>query len=178
MQPPNLALIGFMTAGKTTLGRAVAAASGWDYLDTDELIVERAGRSIPELFAAVGEAGFRALEREVVAEVASLDGAVIACGGGVARDPANVATLRAGARILWLEISAAEATRRLLADGQGRPMIDDHVPTRSFEHVLARVEALLADRDPHYRAAADRIVPVDGRSVAELVATILSLQTL
>jgi len=170
----NLALIGFMAAGKTTIGQAVAAASGRRYIDTDDLIVERAGMSIPDIFAAETESGFRARERAAVAEAVALDGVVIACGGGVARDPDNVAALRTGADILWLQLSAAEATRRILADGRGRPMIDDHVPDRSPEHVLARVRTLLADREPHYRAAADRIIAVDGQTVEQIVAAILA----
>jgi len=177
LQSRNLALIGFMAAGKTTIGQAVAAASGRDFVDTDDLIVARAGMDIPAIFAAETEAGFRAREREAVRQAVAMDGVVIACGGGVARDAVNVATLRSGATILWLHLSADEATRRILADGRGRPMIDDHVPARTADHVRARVAALLADREPHYRAAADRVIEVDGRTVAELVTTILSPET-
>lgn len=166
----NLALIGFMAAGKTTVGQALAERLGYRFVDTDELIVAAAGRGIPEIFATEGEAGFRARERAAVEQAAGLTGAVIACGGGVARDPRNVEILRAGATIVWLRLSAAEATARILADGRGRPMIDDHVPDRDPARVFDRVTALLAEREPFYRAAAERIVEVDGRSVEALVA--------
>lgn len=177
MPSRNLALIGFMAAGKTTVGQALAAASGRAYVDTDDLIVSHAARSIPEIFEAEGEAGFRRREREAVKLAIAMDRVVIACGGGLARDPDNVAALRAGAEILWLRLSAASATSRILADGRGRPMIDDHVPARTGEHVLARVQALLADREPHYAAAADRIIDVDGLTVEQIVAAILATET-
>ena len=168
----NIALIGFMAAGKTTVGRALADALGYELVDTDDLIVAGAGCAIPALFAAEGEAGFRAREREAVAAAARRRGLVIACGGGVAREPANVAALRRHGRIVWLAISPTEATRRILADGAGRPMIDDHVDSRTWEQVLSRVRELLAERTPFYRAAADQIVSVDARTPNEIAARI------
>ena len=163
-----------MAAGKTTLGKAVAEASGRRYVDTDDLIVEQAGRTIPAIFDSEGEAGFRQREREAVSRAVAMDGVVIACGGGVARDPRNIEVLQSGTEVVWLSLSPEEATNRILADGRGRPMIDDHVPERSPELVLARVSALLSEREPYYRDAADRILEVDGRTVDELVAELLA----
>lgn len=174
MASPNIALIGFMAAGKTTVGRALADRLGYRYVDLDERIVAAAGRPIPAIFADEGEAGFRRREREAVAAAAAQAGLVIACGGGVARDPDNVATLRRSGRIVWLRISAAEAARRILADGLGRPMIDEHVPARTYDHVLARSAELLAEREPDYEAAADLTVEVDHRAVAAIVEAVLA----
>ncbi|HWP34554.1 MAG TPA: shikimate kinase, partial [Thermodesulfobacteriota bacterium] len=91
----NLVLVGLMGAGKSAVGRALAARLGRPFVDTDALVEARAGRPIPAIFAAGGEAAFRALEREVVAEVASRGGQVIATGGGAVVDPASRAALRA-----------------------------------------------------------------------------------
>lgn len=168
----NIALCGFMSAGKSTVGRALATALSVPFVDTDELLVASAGRTIPELFAAEGEAGFRRREREAVASAAALDGAVIALGGGVVRDPANVALLRRRGKIVWLRIDPATAAERILADGTGRPMIDDHIAERTPAAVAERAAELLAERLPAYQAAADLAIDVTGRRVDELVAAI------
>ncbi|MCZ7599320.1 MAG: hypothetical protein M5U09_18650 [Gammaproteobacteria bacterium] len=107
----------------------------------------------------------------------AMDRVVIPAGGGLARDPDNVAAPVPAPRSSGCDFSAASATSRILADGRGRPMIDDHVPARTGEHVLARVQALLADREPHYDAAADRIIDVDGLTVEQIVAAILATET-
>lgn len=174
MKTGTIALIGFMAAGKTTIGQALAAKLGVEYLDTDALIVTRAGKPIPEIFAGEGEAAFRAHERAAVAEAAARAGAVISCGGGAAKDPRNVAALRDAGAIVWLRLSPATATQRILDDGAGRPLIDDHVEQRTRPQVLRRVEALMAERRAMYQAAADLIVDVDDRTIEEIVAEILA----
>ncbi len=173
MDARNLALIGFMAAGKTTIGRAVATRLGYAYVDTDDLIRQQAGCAIPAIFAGEGEAGFRRREREAVAAAATRTATVIACGGGVARDPANVEVLRTRACIIWLRIGAETATGRILASGAGRPMIDEHVAERTHEHVLARVGQLLGERNPYYAAAAEVVVDVDGHSIDDVVEAVL-----
>ncbi|MBI5832460.1 MAG: shikimate kinase [Armatimonadetes bacterium] len=170
----NVALVGFMAAGKSTVGQLLAARLGYRLVDTDQIIVDQAGRSIPDIFAAEGETGFRAREQAAVAQAAGQTGLVISCGGGVARDPANVAALRAGGRIVWLALGAEEAARRIVADGPGRPMIDDHVAERTPAAVQRRVEELLAERTPYYRAAADQVVVVDQRTPAQVVQLIVA----
>lgn len=171
---PNLVLVGFMAAGKTSVGQTLARRLGYDYLDLDELLVARAGCSIPGIFAAEGEAGFRVRERAAVAEAAARSGLVISCGGGVARDPRNVAALRQQGQVVFLKLSAETATHRILADGPGRPMIDEHVPALTYDHVLPRVRELLRDRSPFYEAAADLTVVVDDRPVDDIVSAILA----
>lgn len=173
-QERNIALIGFMAAGKTTVGRALASRLGYSYVDTDERIVARANRSIPEIFATEGEAGFRAAERAAVREVCTGQRQVIACGGGLARDPDNVSQLREAGLVVYLRLTPETATERILADGAGRPMIDRHVAERTPEAVLTRVRELLNERAPYYEAAADVVVDVDGRSVEAIVEAILA----
>ena len=98
----NIVLIGMPGSGKTTVGQALAALSGREALDLDQQIVEKAGKSIPQIFAEQGEAAFRALEREVVAEAGKLTGKLLLTGGGVVTVPENYGPLRQNGRIYHL----------------------------------------------------------------------------
>lgn len=98
----NIVLIGMPGCGKTTVGQALAALTGREVLDLDQLIVEKAGKSIPQIFAEQGEAAFRALEREVAAEAGKLTGKLLVTGGGVVTVPENYGPLRQNGRIYHL----------------------------------------------------------------------------
>lgn len=135
----NIALIGMPGCGKSAVGQALSKLSGRRLVDLDGLIEARAGRSIPELFQAGGEAAFRALETACLREAARESGTIIACGGGIVTRPENRDILRQNSRILWLK-------RELeLLPLQGRPLS------------LGRgVEALYRERAPLYAAWAER----------------------
>src|SRR5580700_3489796 len=98
----NLALIGFMGTGKTSAGRMVAEQLHFDFLDTDELIQARTGRTIADIFEKSGEVVFRALEREAVAELASRTRMVISTGGGLPANSDNLAALKTHALVVCL----------------------------------------------------------------------------
>ena len=98
----NIVLIGMPGCGKTTVGQALAALSGREALDLDQQIVEKAGKPIPQIFAEQGEAAFRALEQEVVAEAGKLTGKLLLTGGGVVTVPENYGPLRQNGRIYHL----------------------------------------------------------------------------
>lgn len=98
----NIVLIGMPGCGKTTVGQALAALSGREALDLDQQIVEKAGKPIPQIFAEQGQAAFRALEREVVAEAGKLTGKLLLTGGGVVTVPENYGPLRQNGRIYHL----------------------------------------------------------------------------
>ena len=103
MNPPrNLVLIGFMGAGKTTVGRALAARLGWATIDCDDLIETRAGKTIAAIFADEGEARFRDLESEVTADLYRYEHTVITTGGGVVERPENLGHLRRAGRVIYL----------------------------------------------------------------------------
>ncbi|HIE53505.1 MAG TPA: shikimate kinase [Armatimonadetes bacterium] len=170
----NIVLVGFMAAGKTCVGRALAAALGWTFIDTDDLIVAREGCPIPEIFAAKGEGYFRELERKVVQEVAGQEKMVIACGGGVVKDETNVALLKRRGWIVYLYASPEALTERLLREPGRRPLIDNFVPNRDPAAVRRRGEALLAERTVLYERAADWIVDTSGRTPEEIREVILS----
>ncbi len=126
-QTANIVLIGMPGVGKTTVGKLLAAATGREFVDTDARITERAGIPIPEIFAAQGEAAFRALEREVVAEVSPERSLVIACGGGAVLAPENRTALRQNGRVYCLRRPI-----ELLAT-DGRPLSGDPARMREME---------------------------------------------
>ena len=136
--PPNIILTGFMGTGKTAVGREVAARLGRPFVDLDDLIVQRAGKSIPEIFAQDGEPAFRALEAAICGEMAAPAGLVIATGGGAVVNPANREALAAGGTVICLEADLDTILQRV-GRGDDRPMLAG--PDR-----VARIRELLAAR--------------------------------
>ncbi len=155
----NIALIGFMGAGKTSVGRLVAEQLHFDYLDTDEMIQTRTGRTITDIFARDGEPAFRALEQQVVGELAGLTKTVIATGGGLPVNPENLASLRTHALVVCLWASSEKIWDRV-KNQTHRPLLHDADPQ-------AKIRELLAAREPFYRQA-DVLVNTDIRSVREV----------
>ena len=101
----SIALCGFMASGKSALGRRLAAALGYDFVDTDELLLRRTGQTLPEMFAIGGEAYFRDREHETIREAALLPRTVIATGGGVMTFERNARLLAASTRIVHVHRS-------------------------------------------------------------------------
>jgi shikimate kinase len=161
---PRLVLIGPMGAGKTTIGREVARTLGLPFADLDALIVEAAGLTIPEIFAAQGEDAFRALEARVLAVALDAHPGVLALGGGAVGDPASRALLRARPTVL-LEIDEGTARQRVHG-GRGRPMLGEGDPHE-------RWRMLTAARMPHYREAARWTVDAAEGDIAEVARRII-----
>jgi shikimate kinase len=162
----NLAIIGFMGTGKSSVGQLVAARLRLPFLDTDAWIESHAGKSIPRIFAEDGEAAFRQHEQAAVQDLAARRGLVIATGGGLGADPAHFASLRAHAWIVCL-CASPEAIWTRTRHHHHRPLLQTSDP-------LARIRALLAQREPVYRQA-DLLVSSEFRSVQE-VAQLLATQ--
>ncbi|MCS7173465.1 MAG: 3-dehydroquinate synthase [Armatimonadetes bacterium] len=160
----SIALIGFMGSGKTSVGRELARRLGWSFVDTDELVELRAGRSISEIFVQDGEATFRALEREAVREAARMHPAVIACGGGVPMDPANVLELRRTCRLVLLEADLPTVLARV-GGSANRPLLQGDP--------AGRAQQLLRERTPRYREVADLVVDTSDLSVSAAAERIL-----
>lgn len=135
----NIILIGMPGVGKTTVGRRLAALLNREFVDTDEEIVKRAGKSIPEIFADEGEGAFRRMETEVVADTAKRSGLVIATGGGVPTVAANVPALRQNGAIFFLKRDPSELAKN------GRPISQSR-----------NLRELYAERLPQYRALCDK----------------------
>ena len=162
----NIALIGFMGTGKSAVGSELSRRLGTDLVEVDDLIAERAGKSIPELFSEDGEAAFRKLEREAVAEVSRREGVVISCGGGVVLDPKNVDRLKMSSVVVLLTAPVDEILHRAAQDGGSRPLLN--IPDRE-----ARVRELLTFRQPFYLRAADYIVDTSGLNPEEIAEAII-----
>lgn len=151
-----IVLVGFMGAGKTTVGRALADRLGLPFVDTDQVIEQVSGLTIAELFEGYGEPGFRELEARVVTDRLAGPAAVLALGGG-AITTEEVRRALAGHQVVLLDISLADTLGRVGGD-PGRPML--HRPD------LAEV---FAARAGLYREVASVRLPVAGRSSVELV---------
>mgnify|MGYP000318419748 CR=1 FL=1 len=164
MPGDNIVLVGFMGAGKSVCGRLLARRLGRCFVETDDLVVARAGRSIPEIFATDGEARFRELEGEVLALLALKSGEVIATGGGLPCREGRMAALRALGTVVWLRGDLAELVARARRAG-ARPMLDG----RSFEEL----EALYRSREPYYRQA-HLVVDTTGLGPDAVVARLLA----
>lgn len=117
-------LIGYRGSGKTTVGRLLAERLGAPFVDTDVLVVEAAGRSIAEIFAKEGEAGFREREGEAIGRATSAAGRIVAVGGGAVESEANRAALASYGTVIWLNAPADVLWRRVQGDpstGESRP---------------------------------------------------------
>lgn len=151
----NIILIGMMGCGKTTVGQLLARRLGRELADTDALIEEWEGRSIPDIFAREGEAHFRALELELCRELSGRRGLVIACGGGLPTQEEAIAALKESGTVFWLDRDPGETYDGL--DVSGRPLAQG-----GREDFLARH----ACRSPIYRRWADHTVRAKGPQIA------------
>ncbi len=160
----KILLVGMMGAGKTTVGAALAADLGWRFVDTDEQIEARSGRSVPDLWSLVGEEAFRAEEAEVVAQViAHPSPAVVSLGGGAVLHAASRDVIRHAGRVVWLRAQVATLVDRV-GGGDDRPLLR-HNPHAA----LGRIDV---ERRAVYEQLADAVVDVDGRTPEEIVAMI------
>lgn len=142
-----------MGAGKTTTGRLLADRLGWPYLDSDDEIERKTGRTVPEIWKADGEPAFRAEESKVLAEACTSDGpAVVSVAGGAVLDPANQALIRKSGLVVWLRADVATLAQRVGA-GEGRPLL-----SAGPAQALAR---LSEERAPIYVELADLVFDVD-----------------
>lgn len=160
----NIYLVGMMGAGKSAVGRPLAEALGYRFIDADATLTEAAGRPIAEIFSSEGEEAFRALETSVLNGIASWHSLVVATGGGAVTRPENWGHMRQGV-VVWLDAPEAELLRRLAADPTRRPLLEAPDPT-------GRLQALLQERRPLY-AQADLAVVQDGGLPAAVALQVL-----
>ncbi len=160
----TVVLTGFMGTGKTSVGERLAARLGARFVDTDALVEQAEGRSVAAIFAADGEAAFRAAERRAIAAALAEPHAVVATGGGAVTDPQTLATLRAAAPLVCLTAPPEVILARVQAAGPTRPLLQDPEPA-------ARIRALLAERAAAY-GAADLTVDTAAQPIDAVVDTI------
>jgi len=162
----NIVLTGFMGTGKSTVGQTLARKLGYEFVDTDSIIVERHG-TIAQIFEKGGEGAFRQLERDTAVELAGRTGCVIATGGRFMLDHHNATVLTPTSDVFALVAEPEEIARRVLSDGiASRPLL------ANAPDPLARIKEMVEERRAGYAAFAT--VSTDGRSVEDIVAEILS----
>ncbi len=153
-----------MGTGKSCVGRLVADALHFTFLDTDHVIEARAGASINDIFEKQGEPAFREWERRIVGELARRTKTVIATGGGLPADEANLASLKTHALVVCLWASPETILERV-REHTHRPLLNETEP-------LEKIRRLLALREPYYRQA-DVLVSTEMRSVREVAAQVI-----
>lgn len=144
----NIVLIGYRGTGKSTVAEILAKRLGMSVVSTDKMIIERAGKSIPDIVASSGWDYFRDLESEVIKDVSEFKDIIIDAGGGVIIRETNTKNLKKNGVVFWLTASVPTIVKRIKADNQ-RPSLTG---AKSF---VEEVEEVLAQRVPLYKSAAD-----------------------
>jgi shikimate kinase len=157
-----IVLVGFMGAGKTTVGGLLADKLGLTFLDSDVVIEQRAGRTVKEIFAADGEPAFRALEHEVIADLLGGPDVVLALGGGAVEHPGTRKLLCDGQTVIYLQVGYAQAMARVGSD-LDRPML--HRPG---------LDDLYRRRLDFYSDVAKVTIATDGRTPDAIVERLIS----
>jgi shikimate kinase len=166
---PNLVLIGFSATGKSAVARLLAQWSGWVAVDTDELIVARAGRTIPDIFERDGEATFRDLEATVLAEALAGERRVVATGGGAVLREGNRVLMKTRAQVVLLEARPETILARLQAVAPSEPR-----PLLAGDDPLTKIKNLKATRQPIYEAVADLTVHTDDQTITQIAVAVLA----
>ena len=163
----NVAVYGFMGVGKTTSGALLAEALGYEFIDMDNEIERRTGKTIPEIFMDDGEARFRELERDLVRELSGKDGYVIGCGGGALADLVNTEALRVSSTLVYLTASVDEILERT-----GK---ESHRPLLKVDDPRKTIEELIAKRRPVYERYAEVTIDTTDKTSKEVADEIRGL---
>ncbi|MFW9825476.1 MAG: shikimate kinase [Candidatus Thorarchaeota archaeon] len=170
MQKSNIALIGFMATGKTTVGKALAEYLGnkYSFVETDQIIIENVGKDIPKIFAEDGEKEFRIYEIIACKQASNLKNVIISCGGGVVLNKINIDNLKTNCHIVLLRASVEEIYNRIMKDGkETRPIVNKEDPKNEIEKVLEF-------RNPLYDSAADFIIETTNKKINDIVKEIVN----
>ncbi len=154
-----------MGAGKSTVGRVLARRLKWRFIDSDHEIERRCGVKIPVIFEIEGEAGFRARETQIIAELTALEGVVLATGGGVVLSEVNRRHLGAQGTVVYLWARPEHLFERVRQD-KNRPLLATADP-------MTRLQELYTERDPLYRSVADLVIETGTQSVQALTRDML-----
>lgn len=161
----NIALIGLMGCGKTTVGKVLAKKTGLKYIDSDDFIVKKAKMPISEIFKTQGEPYFRDLEAQTIREISEMQGYIISTGGGAVIRPENLDNLKKSGVVIYLKASPLELYNRT-KDDTSRPLLN-------VENPVNKLEALLEQRKPFYKTA-DITVDTEKKPIDDVVKEVLS----
>ena len=166
-QPENIVIIGFMGCGKSTVGRALQLRLGYPLVDMDQVIEQRAGKSIAEIFADDGEPAFRDMETALLQELSdsAAQRQIISTGGGIVGRPQNRALLKNLGYVVWLHAPASVILART-GKNPSRPLLQTENPA-------AKIRSLMAERQPLYQETAHIMLDTTGLCSDELATGIL-----
>ncbi len=162
----NIVLIGFMGSGKSTISRALSQVFAMDVIEMDQVIADREGMSISEIFEVHGETYFRNLETELLRELQSRKGVVISCGGGVPMRDENVVEMKKNGKVILLTASPETILDRV-KNNHDRPLLENHKD-------VTYIAELMEKRRKKYEAAADIVIHTDGKSEFAICEEIIS----
>lgn len=165
----SIFLIGYRGAGKSTVARELASRLAFDWVDADDEIERRAGKSIAAIFADDGESAFRDLESEVVADLCKLKRHVIALGGGAVMSEVNRTVIRLAGLVVWLKASVETLAGRLASDEKTQA----RRPNLTAAGGLSEIETVLTTREPIYRSCATFEIDTQGMTPADIAEEIL-----
>ena len=163
----NIFLIGYMGAGKTTIGKQIANCLDWQFIDMDLFIESRYHKTVPSLFVEKGEETFRDIERNVLQEIAQFENTVIATGGGAPCFFDNMDVMNRTGITVYLKTPVSELVQRLLVCKQERPLIKD----KNREELTRYIADHLEKRETWYKRAAI-VFPVEAMSTRQDIMTI------
>ena len=169
MPKDSIALIGFMATGKTTIGKALINYLGEDYklIETDQLVIEKTGKKIPQIFVEEGESKFREYEMSVCEEISDLNKVIISCGGGVVLNRINIENLKKNCFIVLLKANLEEIYKRVKKNGlEIRPMINKEDPKKELKKILKF-------RRTYYQEAAEIVIDTSNKNVQQIVKEIV-----
>ena len=165
----NIVLIGYRCSGKTAVGKTLAIELGREFLDTDAVIEENAGRSIETMISTKGWDRFRETENRLVEEVSRRNNLVIATGGGIVMDEENVKNLKQNGWVVWLK-GKPEVLRERMAKEQGTGR---YRPSLTGADPMEEIKEVLSVRKPFYERAGDLVVDTSSLSIGEAAALII-----
>lgn len=165
-----ITLIGYRGTGKSTVGKELAQRLSWDFVDTDQEIERRAGKTIASIFSEDGEPSFRALEREELSRQLSRDRLIISAGGGAILDQSSRQKMAAAGPVVWLQASVEVIVERLRSDQSTAA----NRPALTQEGIYAEIATVLGRREQYYSEAASIILNTDGSSIANIVDDIVA----
>jgi len=167
----NIVLIGMRGAGKSTVGKRLAALMGKEFVDTDDLVEKRLGAPIKEIVGKKGWGFFRSMEKRAIKDVSRGDHLVIAAGGGAVLDPENVKSLKKNGLVIWLKADGQVLQERLSLD----PQTENNRPTLTGRGTLEELIEIMASRAPLYEKAADVQLDTGNLDLEKVVEIILSI---
>lgn len=163
----NYILIGYMGAGKTTVGKALSKETGMKFLDTDEMIVKQMNLSINDIFERYGEQYFRDLETKLLINLnESVENCIISCGGGLPMKEENRPLLKSLGKVIYLNVNEKDIMRRLKNDTT-RPLLRG-----PKDEVELRIHNMIEKRDPVYKETADIVIKTGRMKIYDIVSKI------